>query len=99
MISNLSTNKHALLSNIELRTMNEENNSGAGLKIIESEVELEKRRKIGGNMLIKEINTVMMTDITQNENDILENEVLLPRKDSQSPSNLELPTGSFSFPE
>ena len=95
MISNLSTNKHALLSNIELRTMNEENNSGAGLKIIESEVELEKRRKIGGNMLIKEINTVMMTDITQNENDILENEVLLPRKDSQSPSNLELPTGSF----
>ena len=38
--SNLSTNEHALLSNIELRTMNEENNSGAGLKIMDSEVEL-----------------------------------------------------------
>ena len=95
MISNLSTNKHALLSNIELRPMNEKNNSDAGLRIIESEVELEERRIIGGNNLIKEINTVMMTDITPNENDILENEVLIPRKDSQQPSNLE----SHSFPE
>ena len=60
MISNLSTNKHALLSNIELRTMNEENNPGAGLKIIESEVEIEEGRIIGGNNSIKEINTVMM---------------------------------------
>ena len=31
MILDLSTNKHALLSNIELRTMNEESNSDAGL--------------------------------------------------------------------
>ena len=38
----LSTNWHALLSNIELRTMNEENNPGAGMKMIESEVELGK---------------------------------------------------------
>ena len=30
--------------------MNEENNSGAGLKIIESEVELEKRRIVGGTI-------------------------------------------------
>ena len=44
MIYDLSTNKHALLFNIELRTMNEESNSGAGLKIIESKVELEERR-------------------------------------------------------
>ena len=36
-----------------------------------------------------------MTDITSNENDILENEMLLPRKDSQSPSNLESSKGSF----
>ena len=52
----------------------------AELKIIESEVELEEGRIVGGNNLIKEINTVMMTDITPNENDILENEVLIPRK-------------------
>ena len=55
--------------------MNEENNSGAVLKIIESEVELGERRIVGGNNLIKEINAVMMTDITQNESNILESEV------------------------
>ena len=75
--------------------MNEENNSGAGLRILESEVELEGRRILGGDNLIKEINAVTMTDIMPNENDILENEVLIPRKDSQSPSNLESPMGSF----
>ena len=37
----------------------------------------------------------MMTDKMPNENDILENEVLMPRKDNQSPSNLESPMGSF----
>ena len=95
MIYNLSTNKHALLSNIELRTMNEENNSGAGLRIIESEVELEERRILGEDNLIKGINAVTMTDITPNENDILENEVLIPRKDSQSPNNLKSLMGSF----
>ena len=36
-----------------------------------------------------------MTDITPNENDILENEVLIPRKDSQSPNNLKSLMGSF----
>ena len=44
--------------------MNEENNSGTELKIIESEVELGERRTVGENNLIKEINSVMMTDIT-----------------------------------
>ena len=97
MVYDLSTNKHALLSNIELRTMNEENNSGAGLRIIESEVELEERRILGGGNLIKEINAIMMTDIMPNENDILENEVLIPRKDSQSPNNLKSLMRSF-FP-
>ena len=52
--------------------MNEENNSGAGLKIIESEVELGERRKVGGNNLIEKINPVMVTDITPNEGNILE---------------------------
>ena len=36
-----------------------------------------------------------MTDITPNESDILESEVSIPRKDNQSPSNLESPMGSF----
>ena len=93
--SHLSTNKHALSSNTELRTMNEENNSGAGLKIIESEVELGGRRIVGENNLIEKTNPVTMTDITPNESDILESGVPIPRKDNQSPSSLESPMGSF----
>ena len=50
--------------------MNEENNSGAGLKIIESKVELGERRIVGGNNLIEKINPVMVTDITPNESNI-----------------------------
>ena len=65
--------------------MNEENNSGAGLRIIESEVELEERRILGGDNLIEGINAVTMTDITLNENDLLKNEVLISGKYSQSP--------------
>ena len=95
MAYELSTNKHALLSNIELRTMNEESNSDAGLRIIESKMELEERRILGGGNLIEEINAVTLTDITLNENNILENGVLIPREDSQSPNNLKSPTGSF----
>ena len=95
MIYELSTNKHALLSNIEQRTMKEESNSDAGLRIIESEVELEERRALGGGNLIKEINAVTMTDMMPNENDILENEVLIPREDRQSPNNLKSLMGSF----
>ena len=75
--------------------MNEENNSGAGLRIIESEVELGERRIVGGNNLIEKINPVMMTDITPNEGDILEGEVLILRRDNQLSSNLESPMGSF----
>ena len=75
--------------------MNKENNSGAELKIIVSEVELGERRIVGGNNLIKEINSVMMTDITPNESNILESEISIPKKDNQSPSNLESPMGSF----
>ena len=95
MTYELSTNKHAFLSNIELRTMNEESNSDAGLRIIESEVELEERRILGEGNLIEEINAVMLTDVTLNENDILENGVLIPREDSQSPNNLKSLMGSF----
>ena len=58
-------------------------------------MELGERRIVGGNNLIKEIDPVTMTDITPNENNILESEVSIPRKDNQSPSNLESPMGSF----
>ena len=75
--------------------MNEESNSNAGLRIIEDEVELKERRILGGGNLIEEINAVMLTDVTPNENDILENGVLIPREDSQSPNNLKSPMGSF----
>ena len=95
MIYELSTNKYALLSNIELITMSEKSNSDAGLRITESEVEREERRKLGGGNLIKEINAVMLTDVMLNGNDTLENDVLIPREDSQSPNNLKSPMGRF----
>ena len=68
-----------------------------GLRIIESEEELEERRVLGKGNLIEEINAVMMTDITPNENNILENEVLIPREDRQSPNNLKSLMGSFLY--
>ena len=95
MIYELGTNKHALLSNIELRTMSEESNSDAGLRIVGSEVELEERRKLGEGNLIKEINAVMLTDVMLNGNDTLENDMLIPREDSESPNNLKSLMGSF----
>ena len=95
MIYELSTNKHALLSNIELRTMSEGSNSDAGLRIVENEVELEERRKLGGCNLIEGITTVMLTNIMPNENRALEKEVLKSGEVSQSPDILKLPMGSF----
>ena len=59
----LSTNQHALLSNIELRTMNKENNPHAGVEIIASELELGKQRIIEDNILIENINPVTMTEM------------------------------------
>ena len=75
--------------------MNEENNSGAGLKIIESEAELGERRIVGGHNLIKKINPVMVTDVTPKEGNILESEVLILRRDNQLSSNLESPMRRF----
>ena len=43
MFYELSTNKHALLANTELRTMSEGSNSDAGLRKVENEVELEEK--------------------------------------------------------
>ena len=75
--------------------MSKESNSDAGLRIVESEVEIEERRKLGGGNLIEEINAVTLTDIMLNENDTLANEVLKPKEDNQSPNNLKSPMGSF----
>ena len=63
--------------------MNEENNSGAGMKIIESEVEIRERRTVGGHNLIDKTDPVIMTDIIPNENNISESKVSIPRKGGQ----------------
>ena len=70
------------MSNIELRTINEENNPGTGLEIIESKVELGEQRIVGENTLVKKINPVTVTDITMSEGNILEIEVSIFRQDS-----------------
>ena len=57
----------ALLSNIELRTMNEENKPGAVVKIVERGMKLEKQRIEEENLLIKRTKPVTMTDLTTNE--------------------------------
>ena len=75
--------------------MSEGSNSDAGLRIVESEVELEEWRKLRGGNLIEAITAVMLTDVMPNENDTLEKEVLISGEDSQSPDNLKSPMGSF----
>ena len=75
--------------------MSEGSNSDAGLRIVESEVELEERRKLGGGNLIEDIAAVMLTDVMSNENDTLEKEVLISGEVSQSPDNLKSPMGSL----
>ena len=54
---------HAFLSNIELRTMNEENKSGAEMEIVEVEWNW-KTRIEERNLSIKRTKLVTMTDIT-----------------------------------
>ena len=75
--------------------MSEESNSDAGVRIVESEVELEERRKLGGGNLIGEMNAVTLTEGMPNKNDTLDNEVLIPKEDTQSPNNLKSLMGSF----
>ena len=58
-------------------------------------MELEERRKLGGYNLIGEMNAVTLTDGMLNKNDTLENEVLIPKEDSQSLNNLKSLMGSF----
>ena len=86
---------HALLSNIELRTMSEENNPGAVMEIVESGMELEKQRIEEENLSIKRMEQVTMTNITTNEGRRVESETSIARQDSQLSNNLEFPMGSF----
>ena len=79
--------------------MSEGSNSDAGLRIVESEVELEERRKLRGGNLIEDIIAVTLTDVTPNEKDTLEKEVLISGEDSQSPNNLKLCNPKFVLKE
>ena len=81
------------MSNIELRTMNEENNLGTGDNRKWSGTERMKNSR--ENTLVEKINPVMVTDITTNEGNILGSEVSIFRQDSQLSNNLESPVGSF----
>ena len=84
LILKISTNKHALLSNIELRTMSEGTNSDAELRIVEDKMELEERRKLREHSLTESITAVMMTEVSPNKNSILEKGVLESEKPNQS---------------
>ena len=75
--------------------MNEENNPGAGMEIIESEVELGKRRIVGENLSIKKTKPVTMTDMTTSKDGKVDNEISIARQDSQLLNDLESPMGSF----
>ena len=86
---------HALLSNIELRTMNEENNPGAVMEIVENGMELERWRIEEKNLSIRRVKLVIMTEIMMNEGRKVESETSIARWDSQLSKNLELPMGSF----
>ena len=73
--------------------MNEENN-GARMEILESELELGKQRIVEDNILIKKINPVTMTGAVSKDDEI-DNEISIIRQDDQLLNNLESPMGSF----
>ena len=83
------------MSNIELRTMNEENKPGAVKEIIESGMELEKQSIEEENLSIKRIEPVTVTEITINGDKRVESKNLIVRTDSQFPNTSESPVGSF----
>ena len=83
------------MSNIEIRTMNEENKPGAVKGIIKSGMELEKQRIEGEHLSIEGTEPVTMTEITLNGDTRVENEDLIVEPDSQLSNNSESPMGSF----
>ena len=60
--------------------MNEGTNSDAQLRIIEDEMELEERRKLGEHSLTESMTAVMMTDGSPSKNGNLEKGVLESEK-------------------
>ena len=94
MFHEFSTNKQTLLSNIELGTTSEGTNSDAELRIVEDEVELEERRKLGGYDLIEGITAVRMTEVMPIKYGTLEKGVLESEEPNQSPDILS-PMESF----
>ena len=85
IILKISTNKHAFLSNIELRTMSEGTNSDAELRIIEDEMDLAERRKLGECSLTESITAVTMTEVSLSKNGNLKKGVSESEKPDQSP--------------
>ena len=77
--------------------MNEENNPGAGVEIIVSELELGKQRIIEDNISIQNINLVTMTEMIANKSDSRENEISMDKQDSQLLNDLESPMENFLF--
>ena len=65
--------------------MNEGTNSDAKLRIVEDEVELEKRKKIGEHNLFEGITAVMLTEVSPNKNGTLKRGVLESKEPNQSP--------------
>ena len=82
-------------SNIEIRTMNEENKPGAVKGIIKSGMELEKQRIGEEHLLIKETKPVIMTEIAINRDTRVESGNLIVRPDRQLSNSSESPVGSF----
>ena len=70
--------------------MSEGTNSDAELRIVEDEVELEERRKLGEHSLIESIVAVMLTEVLPSKNGTLEKGVLESEEPNQSP------VGSFA---
>ena len=66
--------------NIKLRTMSEGTNPDAELRIVENEMELEEKRKLGEHSLTESTTAVMMTEVSPSKNSILEKGVLESEK-------------------
>ena len=64
--------------------MSEGTNSDAELRIVEDEVELEERRKLGEHSLIESINIVTLTEVSPSKNGTLEKGVLESEEPNQS---------------
>ena len=65
--------------------MSEGTNSDAELRIVEDEMELEERRKLGEYSLTESVTAVKLTEVLPSKNGILEKRVLESEKPNQPP--------------